>query len=193
MTTLVRRFKLLLVTIFETEEFNTDDNPTGADMVAGYEPLEQPQHQGCGTPCPSSLRETQPRASNSGHRNSSSTAIEGGLTGRGSNPTRGSTPELNRSVMRTVVSNGSDALNLLFEAATQDRGSHVQAESTRHNTLTIPTGNPTTTPGSAYLGANTGPAPLSPMSTEICKFWKSSKFVKMGWLSAQEIVTYLDL
>lgn len=98
-------------------------------------------------------------------------------------PTHGPVPDLTRSVMSTVVSNGNDALNLLFQAAAQDPGNsdptRVVNFNTRRSTVTA---TPTNT-------VHTGIGP----TLDVYKLWRSSRFVKMGWLSAEEIVIYLDL
>ena len=84
--------------------------------------------------------------------------------------------DLAQSVMNTVVSNGNDALNILFQAA-----GHEQ------NRLQVENATDKITPGT------TGSAETAPPGSDIYKLWRSSRFVKMGWLSAEEVVAYLDL
>lgn len=92
-------------------------------------------------------------------------------------------PDLTRSVMSTVVSNGNDALNLLFQAAAQDPGNsdptRVVNFNTRRSTVTA------TPTNLVHTGIR--------FTLDVHKLWRSSRFVKMGWLSAEEIVIYLDL
>lgn len=107
--------------------------------------------------------------------------------------------------MRTVVSNGHDALNLLFEAANQEGQSDSQSPSSRH-----PHGagrTPLSSVGNLSAAACTSsPAVSVPMSmnvtsggaasdpkTDVLEIWGAFRFVRMGWLSAQEAVTFVDL
>lgn len=102
-------------------------------------------------------------------------------------------PSLANSVMRTVVSNGNDALNLLFQAATQDQAEH-RSETARHTGFGTQTGTGVTTPHSTFLATNVmEPVAISPAAVTIYKLWRSTRFVKMGWLSAEEAITYIDL
>jgi len=84
--------------------------------------------------------------------------------------------DLAQSVMKTVVSNGNDALNILFQAAGHEQN-RLQAENATDKT----------TPRTAVS------AETSPPGSDIYKLWRSSRFVKMGWLSAEEVVAYIDL
>lgn len=100
-------------------------------------------------------------------------------------------PDLARSVMRTVVSNGSDALNLLFQAAGQDQNDSSRGSPTRH--VNFEQRPNTTTPRTTALGGIMDQVSTDPAASETYKLWKSSRFVKLGWLSAGEVITYLDL
>ncbi|KAF2811894.1 C6 transcription factor-like protein [Mytilinidion resinicola] len=99
------------------------------------------------------------------------------------------------SVMRTVVSSSNDALNLLFEAA-------------HHRDTLGPPNDPDTTEPSpnnqplTYGSGDTPPAMsssrgrvgnLSKASPETLRTWNACRFVQIGWFSAQEAVTYVDL
>ncbi|KAL4873041.1 hypothetical protein BDV12DRAFT_115848 [Aspergillus spectabilis] len=114
-----------------------------------------------------------------------------------------STTDLDNSMMRTVVSSGNDALNILFEAAAHrqeadlaDQGMHL--------------GN---TPDSAGYGVGRGspfgqmhsmaspdvsariirPVELSHATNEVLDIWEACRFVMMGWFTSREAVTLIDL
>ena len=90
--------------------------------------------------------------------------------------------------MTTVVLNGNDALNLLFEAAQQEErgisGARMQVITDQHD-------NAATSSLSSI--ANLNPNSLPELSSELTDTWNAYRFVRMGWLSAQEIVWYLDM
>lgn len=104
--------------------------------------------------------------------------------------------DLANSVMRTVVSSGSDALNLLFEAAhhrdamDNEQQSGSQAYETPRSG---PTGFENATPSSPFHTFRAQPVQMSTPSPETLKVWTSCRFVQMGWFSAHEAVTYVDL
>ncbi|KMU72045.1 hypothetical protein CISG_00353 [Coccidioides immitis RMSCC 3703] len=115
----------------------------------------------------------------------------------------GASSGLASSVMRTVVSSGNDALNILFQAAAQEQGASIGDMSTT-NTRAAALGQTAQpmqqthgTPGSTTsLGMATtvsDPAHLSPAEPEVVAVWDSCRFVKMGWFSSREAVTYIDL
>lgn len=107
------------------------------------------------------------------------------------------------SVMRTVVSNGHDALNLLFEAANQSSQHDIQSPSSRDlhgHTPHSSTGNfsaaaCTTSPASSIpVRTNLASgAIVSSNNTEVLEVWSAFRFVRMGWLSAQEALALVDL
>ncbi|KAF7506937.1 hypothetical protein GJ744_011068 [Endocarpon pusillum] len=106
------------------------------------------------------------------------------------------TPKANlaKSVMQTVVSNGNDALNILFEAAAhQELADHAQFPK-----------SPPPGPAPVYdtprsvLSLDTAASAsrvvkLSQPNHETLKLWSQTRFVMNGWLSAQEAVTFIDL
>ena len=97
--------------------------------------------------------------------------------------------DLNDTMMTTVVSNGNDALNLLFEAAQQEeRGVHGTR---RPSNIDQPTIEATTSPLSSV--ANIYSSSLPELSNELSDTWNAYRFVRMGWLSAEEIVWYIDM
>ena len=105
-------------------------------------------------------------------------------------------PDLAHSVMRTVVSSGSDALNLLFEAAhhrdaidNQEQSGSQAYETPRSG----PSGYDNGVPSSPFHTFRAQPVQMSTPSPETLKTWTSCRFVQMGWFSAHEAVTYVDL
>jgi len=104
--------------------------------------------------------------------------------------------DLAHSVMRTVVSSGSDALNLLFEAAhhrdamDNEQQSGSQAYETPRSG---PSGFENGVPSSPFHTFRAQPVQMSTPSPDTLKTWTSCRFVQMGWFSAHEAVTYVDL
>ncbi|KAF2025291.1 hypothetical protein EK21DRAFT_76767 [Setomelanomma holmii] len=106
-----------------------------------------------------------------------------------------SQPDLAHSVMRTVVSSGSDALNLLFEAANH-RDAIDNAEQTGSQAYETPRSGPIGyegVPSSPFHTFRAQPVQMSTPSPETLKIWTACRFVQMGWFSAHEAVTYVDL
>ena len=90
--------------------------------------------------------------------------------------------------MTTVVSNGNDALNLLFEAAQREerdlnsgRGAGVDPVSP------IVTMSPTSPAMSTRIDL------LPELSPELLETWNAYRFVRMGWLAAEEVVWLVDM
>ncbi|KAL1648719.1 hypothetical protein SLS58_001895 [Diplodia intermedia] len=106
------------------------------------------------------------------------------------------------SMIRTVVASGNDALNLLFEAATREG---AVASSGREGGYSLDGaavgdgGEPVTyaTPGSSMSISSGLLVPnavqLSAASEDVLDLWKCCRFVRMGWFTAREAVTYVDL
>ena len=105
-----------------------------------------------------------------------------------------SQPDLAHSVMRTVVSSGSDALNLLFEAANH-RDAIDNQEANGSQAYETPRSGPSGgyDAGSPFHTFRAQPVQMSTPSPETLKIWTSCRFVQMGWFSAHEAVTYVDL
>ncbi|KAJ6160200.1 hypothetical protein N7497_004737 [Penicillium chrysogenum] len=103
------------------------------------------------------------------------------------------------SMMRTVVTSGNDALNILFEAAT------AQEDNSPGNSSESPAGPPSIgpsthdrTPGnydSAFEPVTRviHPVKLSDATQDTLNVWEACRFVKMGWFTAREAVTFIDL
>ena len=88
--------------------------------------------------------------------------------------------------MRTVVARGNDALSILFEAA-----AHQEQTDTRERHPSPPS---QFTPESSITAATRiHDVQLSPAAPETLKVWRSCRFVKQGWISAEEAITYVDL
>lgn len=100
--------------------------------------------------------------------------------------------------MRTVVSSGNDALNILFEAATaqEDGEGGTSPGSATGAPLTKPSPNQTPGGHDAAFESFTRiihPVKLSNASQETLNIWEACRFVKMGWFTAIEAVTFVDL
>lgn len=114
-----------------------------------------------------------------------------------------STPSLGNSIMRTVVSSGNDALNILFEAAAaHSRGNGTEPDAQPRNNVSSESRTarneiPWTDGDSAapyHIVARTVyPVELSQASKEVLEVWEACRFVKMGWFTSREAVTLIDL
>ncbi|EFQ98514.1 hypothetical protein MGYG_01541 [Nannizzia gypsea CBS 118893] len=114
---------------------------------------------------------------------------------------------LHNSVMRTVVSSGNDALNILFQAAAQEQDNEMMdVESTDRQPSISKDGGAgddshagmrtydTPTSTTSYGGSPTSdPTHLSHVEPEVLAVWDQCRFVKMGWFSSREAVTYVDM
>jgi hypothetical protein len=84
-------------------------------------------------------------------------------------------PPLRDTIMRTTVSRNEDAMRLL-------------AQSARLNME-----DPYTTTAQWTLPWLLADMPLSQPEPSILHLWESFRFVRMGWLTAKEAVSYIDL
>ncbi|KAF5004397.1 hypothetical protein FDECE_9117 [Fusarium decemcellulare] len=101
--------------------------------------------------------------------------------------------DLTDSVMRTLVSNGKDALRLLFQAAIEHAKKDGASPSNPPSvSRPLPAGE-TLTPGTTASIRTTRPIPFSPAPRDALTIWRSFRFVKMGWFTAEEAVAYIDL
>ncbi|EAW11335.1 putative C6 transcription factor [Aspergillus clavatus NRRL 1] len=115
-----------------------------------------------------------------------------------------SSSNLANSMMRTVVSSGNDALNILFEAATAQSqpDSLNESDSLPDNGRTL-AGHGSTRDhlmkqvdlavSPAILEKAMRPVELSQVVKEVLSVWEACRFVKMGWFTAREAVTLIDL
>ncbi|KAE8392812.1 C6 transcription factor [Aspergillus alliaceus] len=117
---------------------------------------------------------------------------------------RQSTSTLANSMMRTVVSSGNDALNILFEAAaahSKEHGNGLSESSTPSRNARSSTGRPNNYENSLnhsivppeVLAKAAQPVEISQASKEVLSVWGACRFVRMGWFTAREAVTFIDL
>lgn len=98
-------------------------------------------------------------------------------------PRSNGSPLANR-VMSTILARPSDALDVLFDAAQPENSPSGQSQETQWNST-----NSSTVSESGLVEVSG----LSQPSDEILDLWDKSRFVRQGWFTAQEAVTYLDL
>lgn len=102
-------------------------------------------------------------------------------------------------MMRTVVASGNDALNILFEAATAQEEN--PADTSSESLAGPPSAGPNTqdrTPRNYDTAFDPVtrviyPVQLSDASRDTLNVWEACRFVKMGWFTAREAVTLIDL
>lgn len=108
---------------------------------------------------------------------------------------------LANSVMRTVVSSGNDALNILFRAAEASNMNDLATASKGSTTHSSPNVHPNQQqyrdPGTVASFGTAPTAPdypaLSTVEPEVLRVWEACRFVKLGWFTAAQAVTYIDL
>lgn len=114
-----------------------------------------------------------------------------------------SSSTLANSMMRTVVSSGNDALNILFEAAAaahnQENGGNEHGAGERGQSAADmdPGSGPSvagrhSTAGPEVLPKIVRPVELTNASREVLNVWEACRFVKMGWFTSNEAVTFID-
>lgn len=107
-------------------------------------------------------------------------------------------------VMRTIVTSSNDALGLLFQAVEErnpaarrdSQGRRFDGESDSDNLRGHGSPNQHRTPRSVFsasMSAQNPPEQLSSPTPELLKLWNRCRFVKQGWFSAREAITYIDL
>ncbi|KAL6232242.1 hypothetical protein BDW75DRAFT_24616 [Aspergillus navahoensis] len=109
---------------------------------------------------------------------------------------------LENSMMRTVVSSGNDALNILFEAAAHSQEADL-AEVAMNSGDTSravngvshesPFSQMHSTASSGIFARTIRPVELSNASKEVLGTWEACRFVMMGWFTSREAVTLIDL
>ncbi|KAI9046292.1 putative C6 transcription factor [Aspergillus affinis] len=106
------------------------------------------------------------------------------------------------SMMRTVVSSGNDALNILFEAAavhsrendmleSEMQSRNAQTRSHRNRQSNASRDMNAISPEA--LAKAVRPVPLSHASKDVLAIWETCRFVRMGWFTSREAVTFIDL
>lgn len=106
-------------------------------------------------------------------------------------------------MMRTVVASGNDALNILFEAATAQDDASATDESPPTEAGPRSGGSiakERATPGNfespaAFESVSRAirPVDMSNPPQDTLNVWDACRFVKMGWFTAREAVTFVDL
>ena len=89
------------------------------------------------------------------------------------------------TVMRTLISNDGDTMRLLQQSSRHHKDKETYENGDKPDRIIHP---------------RTYPRPVGPLiselatpSCEILRLWNSLRFVRMGWLTAREAVTYIDL
>ena len=107
-------------------------------------------------------------------------------------------------MMRTVVASGNDALNILFEAATANsqednspnnaspQGAGTQQGGSNAKERVTPNSHGPSAPLKSSPRA-THSVSLSETTYETLQIWEACRFVRMGWFTAREAVTLVDL
>ena len=107
-------------------------------------------------------------------------------------------------MMRTVVASGNDALNILFEAATAHQDDNPIGDSSTPLGTASRNGDlnakERSTPRhfespAAFESVTRSicPVQISEVTQETLQVWEACRFVRMGWFTAREAVTFIDL
>ncbi|KAL4769544.1 hypothetical protein BDW60DRAFT_224782 [Aspergillus nidulans var. acristatus] len=109
---------------------------------------------------------------------------------------------LENSMMRTVVSSGNDALNILFEAAAHSQEADL-AEArmdSRDSSRAVNGMSYENAFSQMHSAVSAGifsrairPVEISNASKEVLSTWETCRFVMMGWFTSREAVTLIDL
>lgn len=105
-------------------------------------------------------------------------------------PTNSQDNILSETVLRTIVSNESDALRLLFRAAEQSDAQSPRPSTTDSQKSPVIKDHPSFTNSTS---AATGTAQRRAISPSVTEVWNAFRFTKMGWFTAEEAVAYMDL
>ncbi|KAE8142942.1 hypothetical protein BDV38DRAFT_293422 [Aspergillus pseudotamarii] len=97
-------------------------------------------------------------------------------------------PSLSGRVMSTILARPSDALDVLFDAARADVGESSSSHA-MDQAGTIRDKSPTVVSASGLVSVSG----LSHPSEDVLDLWDRCRFVRQGWFTAQEAVTYIDL
>ncbi|TXC04314.1 hypothetical protein FocTR4_00002182 [Fusarium oxysporum f. sp. cubense] len=95
----------------------------------------------------------------------------------------------------TLVSNGNDALRLLYQPAIENANKEGASPSnqgpiSRHTLHRI---GETSSPRTTASISTSRPTYVSPTTPNPFTVWRSFRFVRMGWFTAEEAVRYIDL
>jgi len=99
--------------------------------------------------------------------------------------------ETNNSMIRAVVSNGTEALDLLLQGVSNGR---ADDHHDTHSSLS-PTSREQHQHDGLFHGrqAAASVAVEASRKTETMQLWSSSKFVRTGWTTAESVIMYMDL
>ncbi|CEO60722.1 hypothetical protein PMG11_05290 [Penicillium brasilianum] len=114
-----------------------------------------------------------------------------------------SSSNLASSMMRTVVASGNDALSILFEAANRQednqpsdesppRGAGLKSGGSNGHQRATPK-NFESPAAFENVSRVKRPVEISEVAPETLQIWEACRFVKMGWFTAREAVTFIDL
>lgn len=96
-------------------------------------------------------------------------------------------------VMRTVLSSSKDALGVLFKAAEERELPGDPVEPHNSNSGLPIHDSPKSTYTATIAPAPIPPSKLSSPAPAVLEIWDACRFVRQGWFSAREAVTYIDL
>lgn len=100
----------------------------------------------------------------------------------------------NDRVMTAFLTRPSDALDVLFDAAQPRPSSHrQQSQPSQPGLLNAGLSFPGIIAGVVSEGGQVSVSHLSRPSDDVLDLWDRFRFVRQGWFTAQEAVTYLDL
>lgn len=99
------------------------------------------------------------------------------------------TEGLHNSVLHTMVSSENDALNILFEAAARSDpvDAYTSASRTSINGFTNTQESPQSVESAPQL------VNINSANFDVLHIWNACRFVKMGWFTAREAMTLVDL
>ncbi|RDW81177.1 putative C6 transcription factor [Aspergillus mulundensis] len=124
-------------------------------------------------------------------------------TGESSHARQKPASTLESSMMRTVVSSGNDALNILFEAAAHSQEADLAEARMNSGDITdqaaqgvnneSPFSQIHSAVSSGGLAKSIRPVEISQASKDVLSTWETCRFVMMGWFTPREAVTLVDL
>lgn len=88
------------------------------------------------------------------------------------------------------MANGQDALDILFDAARSQEKENVSNHALQSRGIDSPF---STAIKDRYGTTVTHAETISKAAPETIRVWNICRFVRMGWLSADEAVTFIDL
>lgn len=89
---------------------------------------------------------------------------------------------LSDRMVSTVMTNSTEALDLLFNTSQPEQGRHAQVNASPEPRIS----HSSTGVGFVIIS-------LSEPADEVLDIWDKFRFVRQGWITAQEAVTYIDL